>query len=80
MCVCVCVKALEVLSEHAQRASKMGLMGARALANVAYGVARSGRGKSFEALLTAVARAGENRGKGRATVEKIKIQYSNNRK
>ena len=42
-------------------ASKAGEIGARALANVVYGAARSGKGRSLGNLFTSLARAAERR-------------------
>ena len=44
---------------HTVRKAVAGEIGARVLANVAYGAARSGRGESAGVLLTALGRAAE---------------------
>ena len=63
-------EALELLVQHTVRAAMKGELGARQLANVAYGVARSGIGKSLAfatvghpdaELFTVLARAAEQR-------------------
>ena len=48
--------ALNPLLEHTVQAATAGDIGERALANIAYGLAQSGRGQQLSALFVALAR------------------------
>ena len=59
--LCKKANALQPLVQCTVQAARTEDIGARTLANIAYGVARSSRGKQMGALFTALARPAEQR-------------------